>query len=190
MSLVLFRCDGGTLVLPDRHAVLLSREDGGNLVVNPPRTVTERSELTPAELSAWGALVAAAGRAMLDSLPQLDGGCINYWEAGNWALNDAADPVGPKSGREHKKVHLHLLGRSPQSTHPAWRWGESPRFPDFAERHDWASSFERLTPRECVAVVRSVEQRLREYYGFGAFQIAPWSECRDCGYPIAIPAGS
>ena len=31
--------------------------------------------------------IVQAGRAMLDVLPQLENGCINYWEAGNWALN-------------------------------------------------------------------------------------------------------
>ncbi len=59
----------------------------------------ERSELTPAELTQFAFLVSAAGRAMLDVLSQLEGGCINYWEAGNWALNDDAEPKGRKVGR-------------------------------------------------------------------------------------------
>ena len=59
---------------------------------------------------------------MLDVLPQLAGGCINYWEAGNWALNDAADPKGRKDARAHRQMHLHLLGRSPSSADPAWAW--------------------------------------------------------------------
>jgi hypothetical protein len=54
MSLTLFSCDGSYLMLPDRGALLVSREHGGNLVVNPPRTVWERSELTPVELSSLG----------------------------------------------------------------------------------------------------------------------------------------
>ena len=97
MSLILFRCDGGDLVLPSRASLLVSRENGGNLVVNPPRPVWERSELTPDELTQFAFLVSAAGRAMIDVLPQLDGGCINYWEAGNWALNDEAEPAGRKN---------------------------------------------------------------------------------------------
>jgi hypothetical protein len=35
MSVILFSCRGGTVVLPDRTSLLISREDGGNLVVNP-----------------------------------------------------------------------------------------------------------------------------------------------------------
>ena len=35
MSLVLLRTDGGMLTLPDRQSLLVSREDGGNLVVQP-----------------------------------------------------------------------------------------------------------------------------------------------------------
>jgi hypothetical protein len=86
----LYSCDGGDIVLPGRDLVLVSRMDGGHLIVNPPRAVWERSELTRRELMQWSALVAATGRAMLDVLPQLEGGCINYWEAGNWSLGRSA----------------------------------------------------------------------------------------------------
>ena len=182
MALMLFRCDGGTLMLPARASLLVSRENGGNLVVNPPRPVWERSELTPAELTHFAFLVAAAGRAMIDVLPQLSGGCLNYWEAGNWALNDAADPVGRKDARSHRQMHLHLLGRSPGSTDPSWRWGESPRFPAFAERYSWAAGFERLTAPECAAIVARTEAFLREAYGVRDEQIASWS-CGEDGYP-------
>src|SRR4051812_18143968 len=123
MVRTLFRCAGGEIVLPDLKLVLVDREDGGNLVVNPPREVWERSELTAGELTGWSFLVAAAGRAMLDALPQLRDGCINYWEAGNWALNDEAETSGPKRAAQHRKVHLHLLGRSPRAKSPSWEWG-------------------------------------------------------------------
>src|SRR5688572_20451187 len=96
MSIVLLSCVGGNLVLPDRQSLLLSRENGGNLVVNPPVSVWERGELTREQLMLFSFLVAACGKAMLECLPQLDGGCINYWEAGNWALNDDAAPKGRK----------------------------------------------------------------------------------------------
>jgi hypothetical protein len=112
MSLILLRSDGGMLTLPDRGSLLLGRESGGNLVVHPPRFVWERSELTPEELTQFAFLVSAAGRAMIDVLPQLAGGCVNYWEAGNWALNDDAEPRGRKEARSHRRMHLHLLGRS------------------------------------------------------------------------------
>jgi hypothetical protein len=185
VSLVLFSCDGGDVVLPDRTLLLVSREDGGNLIVNPPRTVWERSELTPIELTRWSALVAATGRAMLDVLPQLEGGCINYWEAGNWALNDAAEPKGLKKAREHRKMHLHLLGRSPRASHPSWQWGEAPVFPRYSDRFTWASGFERLTADECFAVIGRVQTLLVEVYAFAAGAIRPWSPCAHCDYPIA-----
>lgn len=41
----------------------------------------------------WSFLVAATGRAMINALPQLEGGCVNYFDAGNWALHDAAPPL-------------------------------------------------------------------------------------------------
>jgi hypothetical protein len=186
VSLILFSCDGGDVVLPDKHLVLVSRNDGGNLVVNPPRAVWERSELTPSELTQWAALVAAAGRAMLDVLPQLEGGCINYWEAGNWALNDEAEPRGAKTAREHRKMHLHLLGRSPRATHPSWRWGESPIFPRYAERVRWDPRLDRLTADECSAVVSRLHTLLTDIYAFKPAAIRAWSRCPTCDYPMAV----
>jgi diadenosine tetraphosphate (Ap4A) HIT family hydrolase len=183
VSITLFSCDGGTLVLPDRASLLVGRENGGNLVVNPPRPVWERSELTPAELTVFAFLVAAAGRAMIDVLPQLRGGCINYWEAGNWALNDEAEPKGRKAARSHRQMHLHLLGRSPAAADPAWAWGESPVFPRFADKASWAASFERLTPAECHRVVSRADDLLRTTYGLSAAQIRPRSACAGCAYP-------
>lgn len=177
-------------MLPDRALVLLSRQDGGNLVVNPPRSVWERSELTRNELMNFSFLVAAAGRAMLDVLPQLEGGCINYWEAGNWALNDLAEPAGPKTAKEFRKMHLHLLGRSRSSTDRSWQWGESPRFPMYAERHTHSALYERLTPQECGLVVTQTEELLKLHYELNQNDIVPWSLCERCGYPTISSPGN
>lgn len=184
MARILFTCTGGHLALPDPGSALVSREDGGNLLVNPLRDVWERSELTSAELTQWSFLVAAAGKAMLNTLPQLDGGCINYWEAGNWALNSAAEPRGPKTGPEHRRVHLHLLGRSRNSTDPSLRWGEAPKFPDFADRKAWAAKHERLTSAECQKIVAEAAVLLRARYGMPPEHISPWEPCGGCGYPM------
>ncbi len=184
MNLKLFTCEGGHLVLPDKASLAVSREDGGNLWVVPPREVWERSELSAMELTMWSFLVAAAGTAMLDTLPQLEGGCLNYWEAGNWALNDQAEPKGPKIPRRHRSVHLHLLGRSRTSQDPAWRWGEAPKFPDWVDRHTWASKRERLHPDECARIVERTAVLLKETYGMNESQVAPWAACEGCGYPM------
>lgn len=183
MTRTLFVCSGGQVVLPDTRLVLVDRADGGNLLVNPPREVWERSELTAAELTAWSFLVAATGRAMIDALPQLNGGCVNYWEAGNWALNDDAAPRGRKRAREHRRVHLHLLGRAPEAAGRAYRWGEAPMFPDFADRHAWAAAHDRLTADECTRVVARAEELLREKYGVTDGR--PSAACPDCAYPTA-----
>lgn len=189
MKLTLFACTGGTLVLPARASLLLSREDGGNLVVYPPRPVWERSELNAEELSAWGFLIAACGGAMIATLPQLEGGCVNYWEAGNWALNESAEPRGPKTAAAHRNVHQHLIGRSRFSANPRSAWGESPLFPSFAERHEWAHAHQRLTPAECAAIVVHVGQALRTKYGLDQGAIRAWAHCPRCSYPSVAAAG-
>lgn len=182
MNLKLFSYLGGEIVLPDKTLILASREDGGNLIVNPPREVWERSELTPSELMHWSFLVAATGRAMLDVLPQLEGGCINYWEAGNWSLNEQAEPQGFKTAVEYRKVHLHVFGRNPGATNPYWKWGEAPKFPDFIDRHKWASANERLTPEECQAIILRVEILLQTRYEIDKSKFFCRSCCERCGY--------
>lgn len=183
MTLAIFTCEGGSIELPDAKLVLVDRADGGNLIVTPPREVWERSELLPAELTAWSFLVAATGRAMLETLPQLDGGCINYWEAGNWSLNHEAEPRGPKLPRASRRVHLHLLGRSRNASHRSWVWGEAPVFPKYRDRFTWASQFRRLTPDECIAVITKARSILTVTYGLSDHDTA---RCESCGYPIPI----
>jgi len=164
----LFTCSGGVVTLPDDKLVFVDRRDGGHLVVNPPRVVWERGELTAEELARWSFLVAATGNAMLDVLPQLDGGCINYFEAGNWALNDEADPKGRKAAKTHRSMHLHLFGRSRFATDISWRWGEAPKFPDFKDRHAWAASRESLSDEECAKIVARTADLLQRRYNMTA----------------------
>lgn len=153
---------GGSIACPAK--ILCDRRDGGHLIVNPPRPVWERSALEPDELIAWTLLVAATGQAMLECLPVLQGGCLNYWEAGNWALNELAAPKGPKDPREHRRVHLHIFGRSPLAQHPDWRWGESPRFPSFVDSNRWSAQFAPLTEEECQRIAGKVDELLATRY--------------------------
>lgn len=171
-------------MLPTPGTALLDVRDGGHLVVNPPRDVWERSQLRSEELCAWSKLVASAGEAMLACLPQLEGGCINYWEAGNWALNDAAPPAGRKVAQQFRSVHLHLLGRSPRSMDPDWRWGEAPRFPEFVNRKPWSAKFERLGREECEKIVERVAATLKDKYGLAQSDLRSGTSCASCGYPI------
>jgi hypothetical protein len=143
--------------------VLNDRRDGGHLVVTPARDVWERSELTFDELALWSALIAATGWAMLTVLSQLQNGCINYWEAGNWSVHDGAQPTGPKSPREYRRVHMHVFGRSRTAPSCAWQWGEAPQFPRFADRLTWAAEFTPLTGDECASVVHRIVERLERY---------------------------
>jgi hypothetical protein len=155
VNIPLISTAAGEVLLPSK--VLCDRHSGGHLIVNPPRPVWERSELSVPELVQWSLLVAATGHAMLDTLDVLAGGCLNYWEAGNWALNDLADPPGPKDVLSHRRVHLHIFGRSRQSTDPDWKWGESPYFPSFDESDAWAARFLPLNADEC----RAIQTRIR-----------------------------
>lgn len=160
--MVLLDSLAGQVSLPS--LTLCGRAQGGHLCVHPPRPVWERGELSKDELTGWSCLVAATGQAMLAVLPALAEGCVNYWEAGNWALADGLPPQGPKAVRTHRRVHLHVFGRSRASTDPDWRWGEAPRFPDALEAAAWASRFEPLWPQECAAIAAQIRLLMRDRY--------------------------
>ena len=131
-------------------------------------------------------LVAAVGEAMLERLPQLEGGCLNYWEAGNWALHDDAPPQGSKRAAEHRSVHLHVFGRSRHARSADWRWGEAPRFPSFADRIAWARRHERLRSSECAEIVARTDALLLEKYAMKDRE--KWGACESCGYPAPASA--
>lgn len=183
MSHVLVRATGGSVCQPDPATIMIDRADGGQLVVYPRRPVWDRTALDRAELEAWNLLVAATARAMLETLPQLAGGCLNYWDAGNWALNEAAGQAGPKTGPAHRVLHQHLCGRSPRSTDPSWAWGEAPFFPPFAGRLAWSAGKAPLAAHECAAIVARSVDLLREVYGVADAQGIDSVSCRRCGYP-------
>lgn len=183
MSHVLVHGRGGRVCLPDPESVMIDRADGGQLVLYPPRRVWDRTALTSDELSAWHVLIAAAARAMLDTLPQLAGGCLNYWDSGNWALHPVANPPGPKDPRVARVLHQHLCGRSPSSTDPTWQWGEQPSFPAYADRVAWSVGKSVLTAAECVAIVGRIVSALREVYGDPTAQDITSGPCGACGYP-------
>ncbi len=180
MSHVLFRGLGGAVTLPDPQTIMIDRRDGGQLVVHPPRRVWDRTALDAAALTQWNFLVAAAAGAMLDTLPQLRDGCVNYWDAGNWALNRAAAPAGAKSGPAHRVLHLHLVGRSLRSTDPSWAWGESPYFPSFSDRFAWSAGKAPFTPAESGLLVARLTHLLLDRYGIDA---AGSHVCARCHYP-------
>jgi diadenosine tetraphosphate (Ap4A) HIT family hydrolase len=159
---ILITSSGGVVALPTKP--MNHRVDGGHLLVNPPREVWERSELNARELMQWACLVAATAQAMLETLPQLAGGCINYWEAGNYGLNELTEPVGAKNPRIHRKMHMHIFGRSMDATHPDWRWGEAPRFPRYVDSAAWASQFTQLNFYECDAIQAKIQALLASKY--------------------------
>ena len=186
MSHVLMRGTGGRVCLPDPATTMIDRADGGQLVLYPPRRVWDRTALTRDELVAWHLLIASTARAMLDTLPQLAGGCLNYWDAGNWALNPAAEPAGPKDPRTARVLHQHLCGRSPHSSDGAWQWGESPFFPAYVDRFAWSAGKAPFTAAESVAIVERTVTVLREAYGEPAAQDITSAACGACGYPAPL----
>jgi hypothetical protein len=151
--MTLFETNAGRVALPNPGEVMNDRASGGHVIVFPARVVWDRTAFSREELGDWSWLIACVARAMLETLPQLRGGCINYWDAGNFAMNHDAPPAGFKDGPSHRRLHQHLLGRSPESRDPDWRWGDAPVFPSYANRVEYSAHRQPLDAKECAAIV-------------------------------------
>ena len=87
--------------------------DGGHLVVQPRRNISDRIDCSEREAIELMAASMLAARAMYSVLKVEK---VNYQEMGNWSL-DATEPA---------KLHIHIFGRQRQQRYQ--QRGESIRF--------------------------------------------------------------
>jgi len=111
------------LVLESRHFTVtapehphVSRRDGGHLIINPRKTVEDRTQLDREQATELMKLTMIAGEAMKTVLSRkgIDIGRINYQDNGNW----------------RHELHIHLYGRARGST--IQKWGQPLSFPPTA----------------------------------------------------------
>jgi len=111
------------LILESRHFIItaperphVSRRDGGHLIINPRKTVEDRTQLDREEAIELVKLTMIAGAAMKTVLSRkgIDIGRINYQDNGNW----------------RHELHVHLYGRARSST--IQKWGQPLSFPPTA----------------------------------------------------------
>ena len=93
-----------TVSAPERPQV--SRGDGGHLIINPRRTVEDRTQLDREQAIELVKLTMVTGEAMKTVLARkgIDIGRINYQDNGNW----------------RHELHVHLYGRSRNATIQPW----------------------------------------------------------------------
>jgi diadenosine tetraphosphate (Ap4A) HIT family hydrolase len=111
------------LILESRHFIItaperphVSRRDGGHLIINPRKTVEDRTQLDREEAIELVKLTMIAGAAMKTVLSRkgIDIGRINYQDNGNW----------------RHELHIHLYGRARSST--IQKWGQPLSLPPTA----------------------------------------------------------
>jgi diadenosine tetraphosphate (Ap4A) HIT family hydrolase len=85
-------------------APMITRLDGGHLIINPKVRISDRTKLAPSLAIEFIRLSMIVGEAMQTALNNrgIDVGRINYQDNGNWAV---FTPQGPH-------FHLHLYGRA------------------------------------------------------------------------------
>lgn len=98
---------------------MVSRKEGGHLIITPNVRVSDRTKLSPALATEFIRLSMVVGEAMTVALNNrgIDVGRINYQDNGNWAV---FAPQGPH-------FHLHLYGRAKSAT--IQKYGESVNLP-------------------------------------------------------------
>lgn len=84
----------------------VSRSDGGHIVINPKKSIEDRTRLSSSSIIEMALLTAITGRAMKDGLKErgIEIGRINYQDNGNW----------------RPEIHIHLYGRAYEATYQVY----------------------------------------------------------------------
>lgn len=100
-------------------APLVTRLDGGHIIINPRTRVEDRTKLTPPQAIELMRLTMLTGSAMTEGLRRrgIPIGRINYQDNGNWGI---FTPEGPC-------LHIHLYGRATGARFH--KYGEACNFP-------------------------------------------------------------
>jgi diadenosine tetraphosphate (Ap4A) HIT family hydrolase len=148
------------LILESRHFIItaperphVSRRDGGHLIINPRKTVEDRTQLDREEAIELVKLTMIAGAAMKTVLSRkgIDIGRINYQDNGNW----------------RHELHVHLYGRARSST--IQKWGQPLSFPPTAAAQKELDGKLEPLSAEDVAELQAEMARLlvsEKYLGF------------------------
>jgi diadenosine tetraphosphate (Ap4A) HIT family hydrolase len=148
------------LILETRHFIItaperphVSRRDGGHLIINPRKTVEDRTQLDREEAIELVKLTMIAGAAMKTVLSRkgIDIGRINYQDNGNW----------------RHELHVHLYGRARSST--IQKWGQPLSFPPTAAAQKELDGKLEPLSAEDVAELQAEMARLlvsEKYLGF------------------------
>lgn len=98
---------------------MISRADGGHLIISPQTRIADRTKLSPALAIEFIRLSMIVGEAMTIAMNKggIDVGRINYQDNGNWGV---FTPQGPH-------FHLHLYGRAKSAK--IQKYGESVLLP-------------------------------------------------------------
>ncbi len=98
----------------------VSREEGGHIWIMGKKHFSDRYDLTPKEATEVMRLTMLIGQAMIDGMKkrEITIGRINFQDNGNWAYLKGLEPT----------FHIHLYGRTENSTVQAW--GEALNFPN------------------------------------------------------------
>ncbi len=111
--------DTSNFIVESEERPLVSREEGGHVVISPKVRIEDRTLLAPTLATELMHLTIIVGEAMSIGLKNrgIDIGRINYQDNGNWSV---FKPEGPF-------MHVHLYGRAKNSK--VQKYGEACSFP-------------------------------------------------------------
>jgi diadenosine tetraphosphate (Ap4A) HIT family hydrolase len=125
---------------------MISRSDGGHLIINPVNRISDRTKLTPQLAIEFIRLSMIVGEAMETALNNqgIDVGRVNYQDNGNWAV---FTPQGPH-------FHLHLYGRAKSAK--IQKYGEAVNLP--LPHTGFYEGLEPLTETDVRAIREEIER--------------------------------
>ena len=125
---------------------MISREDGGHLVINPKVRVENLQKLTAVQSIELMRLLHVTGDALFRALSNqgIDMGRINYQDNGNWGV----------FAKEGPYQHFHIYGRAKNAT--TQKYGESLYFPHRSTHPEFYAKVEPLTSSDLSAIRKEI----------------------------------
>jgi len=145
MSL-LYETDNFTIETAD--IPLVSREEGGHILILPKVKVTDRTKLTPQLATEYMKLSMVVGEAMKAGLAKrgIDIGIINYQDMGNWTI---FKPGGPF-------LHMNIFGRATNAI--IQKYGDAVQLP--RKNTGFYNSFKPFDAEDRKEIKKEIERQM------------------------------
>jgi diadenosine tetraphosphate (Ap4A) HIT family hydrolase len=142
----IFETDNFKVIAAD--PALVTREEGGHIVILPKFSIPDRTQLTPAQASEYMKLSMVVGEALKNVLAKqgIDIGIVNYQDMGNWRIGKP----------EGLLMHMNIFGRATNAV--IQKYGDAVQLP--RKNTGFYDKFEPLNENDKKLIKEEIERLL------------------------------